>query len=151
MKFIRNDPRLSALLAEWAKEQDLRQATFYFWSSGSLMQMSRLGLFQTLVHTCLQGRNEAIIDAFPERWKAFVAFGGGRDPFDWPELRQVFMHIISDQSTKFFFLIDGLDEFEGEPREIIDLILKAAQRNVKLCVASRPWLPFEDAFKHRRI
>jgi hypothetical protein len=56
--------------------------------------------------------------------------------------------MISDRSRKFFFLIDGLDEFDWEPKEIIDLVISATQPNVKLCLASRPWLPFEDAFKN---
>jgi hypothetical protein len=34
-------------------------------------------------------------------------------------------------------------------KEIIDLIFGAVRPNVKLCVSSRPWLPFEDAFKGR--
>jgi hypothetical protein len=57
--------------------------------------------------------------------------------------------MISDRSRKFFFLIDGLDEFDGEPKEIIDLIVNITKPNVKLCLASCPWLPFEDAFKSK--
>jgi hypothetical protein len=76
-------------------------------------------------------------------------FGGGREPIDWPEIRRAFNRIISDQSKYFFFLVDGLDEFDGESKEIIDLIFGAVRPNVRLCVSSRAWLPFEDAFKGR--
>lgn len=68
---------------------------------------------------------------------------------EWSELRRAFEHIISDQSKKFLFLIDGLDEFDGQPEEIIELVLSATQPNVKLCIASRPWLPFQKVFKDR--
>jgi hypothetical protein len=59
-------------------------------------------------------------------------FGGGREPIDWPEIRRAFNRIISDQSKYFFFLVDGLDEFDGESKEIIDLIFGAVRPNVKL-------------------
>src|SRR5690242_3754436 len=55
MKYISSDRRLPSLLAKWANGQNLSQASFYFWNSGSLMQMSRLGLFRALVYTCLEG------------------------------------------------------------------------------------------------
>jgi hypothetical protein len=60
-----------------------------------------------------------------------------------------FSRIISDQSKYFFFLVESLDEVDGEPKDIIDLIFGAVRPNVKLCISSRPWLPFEDAFKGR--
>ncbi|KAH7074711.1 hypothetical protein BKA63DRAFT_596298 [Paraphoma chrysanthemicola] len=149
MKYISSDHRLSSLLAKWANGQNLTQASFYFWNSGSLMQMSRLGLFQTLVYTCLEGNDELIIETFAERWDQFNTFGGGREPMEWPELRRGFNRIIADQSKKFFFAIDGLDEFDGEPKEIIEIVLGASHPNVKLCLSSRPWLPFEDALQGR--
>ncbi|KAF2730953.1 hypothetical protein EJ04DRAFT_579444 [Polyplosphaeria fusca] len=149
MKFLYGHDRLPRLLGAWAKQHPLTKAGFYFWNSGAALQMSSLGLFQTLLHTCLSGQNELIISLFPDRWEQFVAFGGGREPFEWPELRRSFEKVISDSTRRFFLLIDGLDEFDGESKEIIDLVLSAARPNVKLCVASRPWLPFEDAFKNR--
>jgi hypothetical protein len=149
MKFLYNHNKLAPSLTAWAGSRDLIKAGFYFWNSGSAIQMSRLGLFQTLLHTCLQFDADLIVSTFSERWEQFKAFGGGRDPVDWPELKRAFERLVSDQSRRFFFLIDGLDEFGGEPKDIIELILSIARPNVKICVASRPWLPFEDAFKKR--
>ena len=149
MKYLYGHLQIRSLLKTWSKDGDLTMAGFYFWNSGSVMQMSLLGLFRTLLHECLQSDPSLILSAFPERWDQFVAVGGGRDPFDWFELKRAFKRIIADYSKKFFFIIDGLDEFEGQPREIIEVVLGAAQPNVKLCVASRPWLPFEDAFSKK--
>lgn len=54
----------------------------------------------------------------------------------------------SEPSRNFFFVIDGLDEFDGNPREIVDLVSGLAKHPcVKICVASRPWPEFEDAFR----
>lgn len=150
MKFIFQDSRLHDGLAEWASEKPLTAAAFYLWNSGSLVQMSYLGLLQSLLYQSLKACDQdLLIDVLHERWEQFVAFGGGRDEFQLPELQRAFQNTIADKSRRFFFLIDGLDEFDGEPKEIISMVLRAAQPNVKLCVASRPWLDFEDAFEER--
>ncbi|KEZ39004.1 hypothetical protein SAPIO_CDS10369 [Scedosporium apiospermum] len=48
----------------------------------------------------------------------------------------------------FFWCSDGLDEFSGEPSKLIALLRRlAAYQNIKICVSSRPWMEFEDAFK----
>ncbi|RYO78237.1 hypothetical protein DL766_010012 [Monosporascus sp. MC13-8B] len=57
----------------------------------------------------------------------------------------------SDSTKAFFFMVDGLDELDGGCAELADFLLKTAStgENIKLCLASRPWLVFEDAFRHR--
>jgi hypothetical protein len=149
MKFLYHHTRLHGLLSTWAKNEELNIAGFYFWNSGNSMQMSFDGLLRTLLHTCFSEDNALFKSALQERWDEFVAFGGGRDAFKEAELLRMFESVVSNTSRKFFFLIDGLDEFAGEPRKIARFVLSAARPNVKLCVASRPWLPFEDAFKQR--
>lgn len=43
--------------------------------------------------------------------------------------------------------MDGLDEYEGEHEELVQVIkIFAMNPNVKLCIASRPWNVFEAAF-----
>jgi len=150
MKFLCDDPRLSKLVEAWAEDSKLRQASFYFWNSGvDDMQMSQVGLLQTLLHSFLKNDKSLILSVFEERWEQFVAFGGGVDAFQWPELHSAFKKIIADESKKFFILIDGLDEFDGNPTVIVEFVLEAARPNVKICTASRPWNQFADAFRSR--
>ncbi|KAH8733113.1 hypothetical protein GQ44DRAFT_590443, partial [Phaeosphaeriaceae sp. PMI808] len=149
MKFLYHHRRLPVLLKKWAKQNPLARAGFYFWNSGTAMQMSRLGLLQSLLYGCFVRNNDLMLSAMPERWEDFLSFGGGQEPFDEQELQTIFDRVIADDSRRFFFIIDGLDEFDGQPKEIIGFIVRAARPNVKLCIASRPWLPFEDAFKQR--
>jgi hypothetical protein len=53
-----------------------------------------------------------------------------------------------DTPRVFFFIIDGLDEFDGDSRELIDFVSGMAKYSyVKVCVASRPLLQFPDAFE----
>lgn len=116
------------------------------------MQMSRKGLLQTLLHTALKNDKQHLIQVFEERWQQFVSFGGGREPFTWAELRRAFENIISAPSSgkPFLLLIDGANEFNGKKQELVGLVLQAARHaHVKVCVASRPWIVFSDAFEDR--
>jgi len=78
----------------------------------------------------------------------------GNHVIDWTdsELRDCLREYIlyAAKSRKVFLLVDGLDEFEGtdEGREdLIDLLVaSAAYENVKICLSSRPWNIFRDAF-----
>lgn len=45
-------------------------------------------------------------------------------------------------------MIDGLDEFEGDHTDPVNWVKDlVAWPHVKVCVSSRPWILFEDAFK----
>ena len=54
------------------------------------------------------------------------------------------------KDVKFLLLVDGLDEYEGNDADYEDLInlLSSFTRlaNVKICVSSRPWVIFKEAF-----
>lgn len=49
--------------------------------------------------------------------------------------------------SKFCFFIDGLDEYNGDPSDLIEVVQKlSTSSNIKLCVSSRPWTDFTRAF-----
>ncbi|KAM0549163.1 hypothetical protein ACHAPJ_009472 [Fusarium lateritium] len=51
---------------------------------------------------------------------------------------------------RFCFFIDGLDEFSGNHREVIKILERlASTAKIKICVSSRPWNVFEDAYGGR--
>ena len=58
-------------------------------------------------------------------------------------------NIISQTSmpVKFCFFIDGLDGYEGDHHEVIRVLNAInSSSNIKICLSSRPWNVFEDAF-----
>ena len=73
------------------------------------------------------------------------------DDWSWPELHRSLQRLVHELSTtvKAIFFIDGLDEFSGSPIDVIDLVRTLLAPNIKICISSRPWVDFEDAFKHR--
>lgn len=146
-------------LKTWAGERNLVVASFYFWASGSSMEASQQGLLRTLLYQILQQRPEIIPMVAPFLWEPACLFGFSKtesSTTDWNVKRlRVMLHsavriLGASHSSSVCLFVDGLDEFDGDPqtllvqfKQLIDL------PNVKLCVASRPWLVFEDAFNRK--
>jgi hypothetical protein len=151
MKYLFDDKRTLDSARCWSKGNELIAAGFFFWNSGTSMQMSRMGLLQALLHQCLKGHNELIPTIFPTRWTNYTVFGGDARPFTWLELTNALKILISMERFNFLLFIDGLDEFDGPPSEIGSLVLELSRispKTIKLCVSSRPWLVFEESFRH---
>lgn len=148
VKYLYNDPRTLEHLQKWRIPGKLARAGFFFWNSGTAMQMSRDGLFRTLLYDALQDSPADVPRHFPDRWRYCELFGTDLRPWSTSELQKAFESLVSAGSTKFFLMINGLDEFDGNSKELAEWIIRVSRRpNVKLCVASRPWLAFEEAFK----
>ncbi|KAI4681631.1 hypothetical protein J4E81_009797 [Alternaria sp. BMP 2799] len=50
-------------------------------------------------------------------------------------------------ATKFYFQVDGLDEYYGDSWDVIETMRDlSAAPNVKLCLSSRPWNCFQRSF-----
>jgi hypothetical protein len=106
---------------------------------------------QSLLHQILSACPVLASSLFPERWEAYCLFGDDPYPLTETELKRSFGLIreIDPTVSKFCLFIDGLDEFDGEHTELVAFIADLSMSpNTKLCVSSRPWLVFEDAFKH---
>lgn len=123
-------------------------AAFFFWNSGSKLQMSRIGFLRTIVFQLLEDYPHLIPEVFADRWSRYELLGGDLRPFSWVELTKALDVITSDMNRLFFILVDGLDEFDGKSSDLADYVLEVSSRsNVKICAASRPWLAFEDKFE----
>lgn len=149
MKFIHANPRTWQYLKTWSGSRSLVTAGFFFWNSGSEMQMSSIGLLQTLLFKCLSQRADFVPRVFPDRWQSTILFGEDLHPWSWSELHKGFQMFTAEavKKNKLFFFIDGLDEFNGKHQELISLIQDISKLpNLKICLSSRPWLVFEDAF-----
>jgi hypothetical protein len=145
--------RCCEYLKTWSCDKHLIIASFYFWNSGILMQMTQIGLLMSLLHQILEQCPQLAPLACPDRWEALCLFGD--DPQEWEEqeLRNTLRRTtknVSQLGAAVALFVDGLDEFHGKPEELISLFQDALNfPHVKICVASRPWVEFQDAFKHK--
>jgi hypothetical protein len=158
MKHLFRNPRLFPHLEAWSGQHPGITSGFFFWNAGVEMQKSAIGLLCSVLYESLQDMifgplevDQNIIQTlFSDRWNAFLSYAGGLHDFTFPELRKAFESLVSDATKKFLFMIDGLDEMDDYPKDLVDLILTASKRhNVKFLLSSRSSPVFQSAFETR--
>jgi hypothetical protein len=136
--------------------QQLIIALHYFWVHGTELQKSEIGLSRELLFTIFQ--------QCPTLLTMLLSNGNSeaRDVFgledaieNLSKLREVLVRLIKTPlglSTKLYFFVDGLDEYESDESGHVELCALltdlARSPSVKLCISSRPLNVFEDAFGH---
>jgi hypothetical protein len=155
---IFRNPQVFTHLEAWSGASPGIASAFFFSASGTALQNSTTGLLRSILYESLQDmiygpleQDQGIIQwLFADRWNQFTSYGGGLHDFNFPELRKAFELMISDVGKKFLFMIDGLDEMDDYPSELIEMILTATKKDhVKICVSSRPNPVFLTAFEKR--
>lgn len=149
MKYIHGNLETQTHIVEWSKGSRLITAGFYFWNSGVEIQMSTEGLLRSILFQILNEIPQLIPDIFPERWETLNLFGFDSRPWTLAEYLRAFRYLSNPKFShlRIFLVIDGLDEFFGDHSELIELIKGMVRcRHIKICVASRPWVVFQDAF-----
>ncbi|KAI4157981.1 MAG: hypothetical protein LQ342_007841 [Letrouitia transgressa] len=156
MRFIGGHKKTVKNLQVWAGEKKLTTAGFYFWTSGSLEQRSQVGLLRYLLYQLLQEHRHLIRITFPRIWKHYIHSSTkerikAKITWELKELMEGFNLFLQRAlvRVKICLFIDGLDEFEGDHEEIINLfkaLPNISDGNLKICLSSRPWSTFERAF-----
>ena len=156
MKYLVDNPETMANLQVWAGTRQLVTASFFFWIAGTEMQKSQEGLLQSLLYEVLRKNPQLIPVVFPSHCEALGVCSGGSDLEPWTrqELLAAFVRLKGHDtsSTRFCFFIDGLDEYEGDHVDLIDVLRGLVNSsNIKICLSSRPWNVFEAAFGNSPI
>jgi len=155
IRYIYDDPRTQDLLQQWANASKLIVANCFFWNAGSTMQKSFSGLLHSVLHALLAKSPDLIQASSPWRWQSCGLGARSLPPWCRRELLDTFQRYVvaCEDSTRICLFIDGLDEFEGDEaarEEIVDILKGIAEYgHIKVCLSSRPWLVFEDAFRDR--
>ncbi|CAH0050899.1 unnamed protein product [Clonostachys solani] len=153
MNFIVRDSRTRKNLQKWAAPFPLLLGHFYFWEAGhNNLQKTREGLLRTLLYQCLESMPDLTPIVLPRRWAVYQVLRGLETPapaWSWEELQEAFFNLASlnGHSLKLALILDGLDEFSGDPIALISFIQELVTRyGVKICLGSRPLTEFTDAF-----
>jgi hypothetical protein len=150
MKFLADHKTTRAILEEWANQAKLVIAAHYFWSAGTPMQKSHEGLFLTLLYEIFRTCPALIAQVCHDRWVQTNPVRPEKNT-DWTisELLGTLQILsrYSDLPVRYCFFIDGIDEFDGDHFKLCEVLRDLSQSpNIKLCLASRPWNVFVDAF-----
>lgn len=153
VKFIAHDSRFRQSLTRWAEGSQLLTARFFSWSAGAERpQKTHEGLLRTLLLQVLVQDKSLTTRLFPGRLFLLQLFDRDVNFLPEPsidELMRAFRALLSvtSQSVKLALIINGLDEFEDDHKELVSLLHEASSRpGVKICTSSRPWNVFKDEY-----
>ncbi|KAI1359441.1 hypothetical protein F5Y08DRAFT_79679 [Xylaria arbuscula] len=147
VKFLYQSREMRRHLCSWAGTKQLVVAKYFFWNSGTTLQKSQEGLLRSLLFEILRACPELIDLVYLDRHEN-DGLGTTVDSWTRRELMRTFEKLAGARlSTRFFFLIDGLDEYKGDTLELVETVYKLASLpEVKVCTSSRPWTQFVNAF-----
>jgi len=166
MKYILNSPALQSHIRAWAGGEPVIVINYYAWNAGTTPQKSFDGLKRTLLCQALEQAPELLPVLAPRRWGMIKVIG--RLPSIFPlwdpwEIDESFNALLTESTRtwRLAVFIDGLDEFEVHPKEVVRLVESITSKcsaanhppaaapsvRIKMCVASRPWIEFDDAYR----
>jgi len=141
MRYISEDPRTIAALKEWAGTSQLVVSSFFFWNAGTSLQKSQAGLLRSLLLDVLSKKPELVLVLFPDVCRSILA-GKLSGPLElsFIELQNAFSMLFSTpKNFKLCFIVDGLDEYDGDHTEICELFSQlAVSDDAKVLLSSRP-------------
>lgn len=164
MKYLYNHKKTKDALRSWAAEKPAILAGFFFWyAAKDSLQKSQQGLLRSLLYQIFRQSPDAIWNVFSDLVKLPQQNHGSnlqlaslqlptppgtvREHID---LLQSVCTWLSKSGQRCCFFIDGLDEYEGRPSDMVRLIHTLQTiPGVKLCITSRPWNEFEEGFGKR--
>ena len=141
MRYISEDPRTITALKEWAGSSQLVVSSFFFWNAGTSLQKSQAGLLRSLLLDVLTKKPELVLNLFPDVCRSILA---GKLPgpleLSFIELQKAFSILFSTpKNFKVCFIVDGLDEYDGDHTEICELFSQlAVSDDAKVLLSSRP-------------
>ncbi|KAI2466546.1 hypothetical protein F4781DRAFT_434321 [Annulohypoxylon bovei var. microspora] len=158
MKKIWLESQTQECLKQWAGDQNLCYAAFFFWSSGNEYQKSLTGLYRSILFSVLNKHPNLIPDVFPKIWyedqeiSPNALFNLTR-PHNIEEALQILIGKTISGNYCLCLLIDGLDEYDADSEDHWNLAKKLrdwairSDGNIKLCVSSRPHIQFQQTFE----
>lgn len=148
MKFVADNEKTQECLRKWAGHGELVLARHFFTIYGTTIQRSMEGILRSLLHNILEGEPKLIPKLLPTRWTNTSK----QSQWTQYELESALRAVAKmDLSVHMCFFIDGLDEYSGDHLEICQTLKELSEPPfIKVCVSSRPWNVFEDAFGNSR-
>ncbi|TLD19324.1 hypothetical protein PspLS_09775 [Pyricularia sp. CBS 133598] len=146
VKFILTAHETKKILSQ--RQQSTRILSHFFWRAGSNEQNSLKGFLCNIIHQ-LAIDNEGVLGSLLAQvpgWQRKRYYTS----WSLEELQDLVDCVFASEPSQILLLIDGLDEVsvtEGELlRQKVDRLKDL--ENVKICVSSRPELPYLQALQH---
>lgn len=147
MKYIVRSSQTYEALSKWAGSEELLVVNFFFWYLGTPLQKSSVGMLRALLYAVLQRHPELIPAVFPTIYRNWNDTYHNSEP-EYVEVKRAF-ELMTEKSSTFLrlcILVDGIDEFKGNHRDISEFLHSLASEEVKVVLSSRPINPCLHAF-----
>ncbi|KAK5653995.1 hypothetical protein OQA88_7671 [Cercophora sp. LCS_1] len=139
MKFLVKERRTREVLEHWAGTRHLIIASHFFWSAGTPLQKTQEGLLRTILSQIMSQDTELIPLLCPDRWEQPSPPGPSsrmQEPWSRDNLYGVLKDLagLPNYNRRVCLFIDGLDEYQGDHRELLSLLqaFEDAQWKLKL-------------------
>lgn len=153
MKFLLHQPLLRDHLSKGLGKLRLLVVGYYAWNVGKHLQRSFEGLKRMVVSQVLDLDPELTLKLAPRRWVLCQVLRSASSLPRWDtwEIQETFDVLLSEcgKTIKLALFIDGLDEFDTPPKDVIRQIQEITSlcpTGLKVCVASRPWNTFQGEY-----
>lgn len=156
MKFLASSPTTKQLLDRWTLEQPSVIAQCYFWAPGTEIQKSLEGMLRTLLLQLLGNpatESVFIQDVCSARWDSALQKHKSSPAWPLSELKRLFQLVVGHLTQTSFVMVfvDGLDEYgkdDAQRQELVEFFMSMREiSRLKMCLSSRPWNLFLDAFR----
>ena len=154
MRYLYDNLYTKDYLQSWAEPRILVTASCFFWNPGIDIQKSLTGLLRSLLYELLQQMPTSAKAVNPWRWQSYELGASKLPDRTGREVEDGFRNLChrAQDWAKICLFVDGLDEFDGDDIARAELIKLfggvSSLSHVKVCVLSRPWLIFKDAFRN---
>ena len=143
MNFILEHLRTQNALEQWAGNDQLVIAKYFFWNAGSDLQMSQEGMLRTVLYDIFSSSLDMSCLTLPK-------FIDVQRSLTEKYLLQKLEDLLSQDymSFKLCIFLDGLDELHGDHHKLASWTTRLSRNytDLKLVVSSRPWPQFERAY-----
>jgi hypothetical protein len=155
MKHLSDRPRTASLIDEWACQSELVTLQFFFYELGRPDQKSPEGFRRSLLFQFLDNHRDLIEQVLPAMWREALISQHEDHELEMPsmsEMQEGGLHLATRTASadrKFWILIDGLDECQGNHAAMTTFLSRLERLpHVKVVVSSRPLPVFVKAFDH---
>lgn len=155
MKFLSKHSAVCSGLEEWADGKKPIIVSMYFWNADSRLQRTIEGFYRTILFHTLSQCPELVAHVFPTEQSTRPTDLTIIAPFSVGELEEAFDRLVklgdARDDFRFCYLIDGLDEYDGDNQSHRALAKKlvswSSLDGVKIICSARPYTVFRDAFR----
>lgn len=139
MKFVATHDRTQSALRKWAGKHELLILQSFFWNVGTQLQKSHTGMLRGILHNILEKYHDLIPAVFPRLYSDKQPIIDHDAPTQ-VELKIAFEQLVARSAPflRICVFIDGIDEFEGDYRDMSQSLCLIASNTMKVVVSSRP-------------